>query len=549
MPRTLHSARLYAQTIRHLRPIQVINRLWRLIYRPRPRFPVATAALSFPAVADWLPKHSAILSESTLRILNRDVFVDRSTWVSVDLPKLLLYNLHYFDFLFGSTGRESALVWLDRWIREVPVGASPGWDPYPTSLRVFNWIKWRMSNQEIADTAGIDSSLLAQVDWLSRRFEYHLLGNHLFENAKSLVAAGLFFLGGPADKWLRKGTDVLLEQLDEQILEDGGHFERSPMYHAILLEGILDLLIMLRRSRSGNAQVSRLDAPLTRAAERMTGWMSAISFPGRPLAFFNDTAEGIAPQPAALIERARELGIDCPDTASRTTHLAQSGYVVCRQGEMHLIFDVGPVGPDYLPGHAHADTLSFELTLGDTPVFVNSGISTYDPGPTRDFQRSSSAHNTVSVDGLDSSEMWAAFRVARRARASDVNIVMDENHIVVTARHDGFMRRHRTSAIHRREIEIGANCAVIRDRLSGHYRDATAFFHLHPCIEVTQLDPRTFRLSLSNALRLRLSVNGPGSVAIEDTAYYPSFNLTERNKTIVCRWQGRESVVKVTIEP
>ena len=79
------------------------------------------------------------------------------------------------------------------------------------------------------------------------------------------------------------------------------------------------------------------------------------------------------------------------------------------------LLDVAPVGPDYLPGHAHADTLSFELSLFGQRVLVNSGTSQYEAGPERSRQRGTAAHNTVIVDGHDSSEVWAGFRVARRA--------------------------------------------------------------------------------------------------------------------------------------
>ena len=81
-----------------------------------------------------------------------------------------------------------------------------------------------------------------QVRFLRKRLEIHLLGNHLFANAKALVFAGLYFTGNEADEWLGKGLAILEREVPEQVLRDGGHFERSPMHHGIILEDLLDLL-------------------------------------------------------------------------------------------------------------------------------------------------------------------------------------------------------------------------------------------------------------------------------------------------------------------
>ncbi len=85
-------------------------------------------------------------------------------------------------------------------------------------------------------------SLAVQVRFLRKRLEVHLLGNHLFANAKALVFAGLYFSGDEAEEWLQKGLSILEREVPEQVLGDGGHFERSPMYHSIILEDLLDLV-------------------------------------------------------------------------------------------------------------------------------------------------------------------------------------------------------------------------------------------------------------------------------------------------------------------
>src|SRR5690606_28347458 len=169
------------------------------------------------------------------------------------------------------------------------------------------------------------------------------------------------------------------------------------------------------------------------SAMRMLEWANVMAHPDGDIAFFNDAAFGIAPDLKALTAYASDLGLAMPSTAPMTRLLKDSGYARMEAGPAVLLADVAPVGPDYLPGHAHADTLSFELSVHGERMLVNGGTSTYENGPDRWRQRGTAAHNTVVVDGEDSSEEWAAFRVARRARVQDISMGEGHGTIVLSA--------------------------------------------------------------------------------------------------------------------
>ena len=115
-------------------------------------------------------------------------------WNNSSWAKLWLYNLHYFDDLTAINSRKRA-GWhnfiLEKWIDENQVGKGNGWEPYTISLRIVNWIKWSLSGNELNKNHII--SLNTQVHYLTKNLETHLLGNHLFANAKALIFAGLFF--------------------------------------------------------------------------------------------------------------------------------------------------------------------------------------------------------------------------------------------------------------------------------------------------------------------------------------------------------------------
>src|SRR5262249_13815017 len=145
--------------------------------------------------------------------------------------KLWRYNLHYFDDLNAydaAQRQEWHCSLLSQWVCENTPGFGTGWEPYPTSLRMVNWIKWVLTGNRLP--AECIQSLAVQARWLSQRLEIHLLGNHLLANAKALLFAGIFFDGAEADEWLVRGLRILEREVAEQVLPDGGHIERSPMY-------------------------------------------------------------------------------------------------------------------------------------------------------------------------------------------------------------------------------------------------------------------------------------------------------------------------------
>lgn len=481
----------YAHTIRHLRPVQIYGRAWFRIHRPRadtrPAPPVASRTSSWHA---WTWRTCSLHGGNTFTFLNVEGAVATAVdWDDPSRSKLWRYNLHYFDDLVSTgcdarVGAHRALI--ARWIRENPPAAGTGWEPYPTSLRIVNWIKWALAREPAAlDREALDS-LAVQVRWLRARLEVHLLGNHLWANAKALAFAGAFFDGPEAARWRRQGLTLLDREIGEQILPDGGHFELSPMYQAIVIEDLLDLL-NLSHVFPG-AIPAHLAVRLRDTATRMLRWQRVMTHPDGEIAFFNDAAFGIAAPRAALAEYASRVGItDDPAPLQPIEPLRESGYVRLEAGGAVLICDAAPIGPDHLPGHAHADTLSFELSLDGHRVLVNGGTSTYQSGEARQHQRGTAAHNTVVVDGEDSSETWGAFRVARRARPFGVAWRQEAGALSLEASHDGY-RRLPGRVTHHRRWTLTARGLTVDDRLDGRVRSARAFLHLHPDVRPDRLE-------------------------------------------------------------
>lgn len=537
---------LLLHTLRHLQPLQLYGRLWFRLYRPRPQTALAPglrlAPKCFVAVA---ARRASLLGPGQLRLLNEDVSIAAAgDWQGVGRSDLLRYNLHYFDDLsaFDSAQRRAwQLGLIQRWVAENPPAVGVGWAPYPTSMRIVNWIKGALAGLALPETAR--QSLAVQVRHLRKRLEWHLLGNHLFANAKALVFAGCWFEGDEAARWRAKGLRIIDRELPEQVLVDGGQFERSPMYHALALEDLLDL-INLAGVYPDCIDAARV-AQWREVAARMWRWLLAMCHPDGEIAFFNDAAIGVAPAPLQLYEYARRLGIEEPAPLSELEQLQPSGYLRLELGPAVLLIDAAPIGPDYLPGHAHADSLSFELSLHGRRVLVNTGIDRYGTDAERVRQRGTAAHNCVVVDGEDSSEVWSGFRVARRAYPFGLTVERRADEIVVECAHDGY-RRLPGRVVHRRQWRLRVDGLEIVDRVEGECSSVRAHFHLHPSMEVGECGGvRSGALQVGDGLAVSWEVHG-GMGRVASSSHRPEFGLSlpaselqvdfGRSRQVLTRW-------------
>lgn len=471
--------------------------------------------------------------------LNETHSITDQGWDGLTLEKLWRYNLHYFDDLNAQDANvrtEWHRALLLRWVRENPPALGTGWEPYPTSLRIVNWIKWALSGNALPQECA--QSLAVQTRWLSRRLEIHLLGNHLFSNAKAMVFAGLFFEGPEAEAWIEKGLRILEREVPEQILPDGGQFERSTMYHALALEDMLDLVNMT--AAFSDAVPSRWQSRVAGWFEQigpMRDWLTAMCHPDGEISFFNDAAIGIAPPPSELERYAQAIGFEPrPYRNVEVMHLRDSGYIRLERNEMVALLDVAPVGPDYLTGHAHADTLSFELSLYGKRVFVNSGTSCYGESAERMRQRGTAAHTTLMLNGHNSSMVWGGFRVAHRARVLGPKIWQKKDAVCIEAGHDGYQQLP-GRPIHWRCWRAGKGYLQVEDRVEGSGEHLVEiFFYLHPNMRPLRVDDGAIAIQERTGTRIfRMHMESPGNLHLEKSIWHPGFGLSVPSFRIVFR--------------
>lgn len=562
-------------TVRYLRPSQIIGQIRHRVKKQfeNPERFRSLSAPPFPGckwqpISPFLPSGSqgnpvsAVLS-GTMTFLNQSQSINwMPDWERAGVPKLWLYNLHYFDWLWAFSRDESApspdagfdharsvaLHWIE--YHDLMKGRV-GWEPYPVSLRLMNWCAFFFGHYRhltLADQPFCNllwESIYRQTEWLGSHLEYHLLGNHLLENAAALSLAGSCFEGPDAERWLRVGAKLLREQSHEQILDDGLHFERSPMYHT----RVAYLFLMLYNT--GDKQLQGLIAPYLPGIIKA---LNVLCHPDGRIALLNDSAMGIYSEPQDLFEYADKLGLqDCrrPRNERDAWSLSSAGYFGFREDDgTYIVCDAGNIGPDYIPGHAHADTFSFELSLRGHRVIVDSGVYDYEWSELRRYCRSTAAHNTVEIQGQNQSEVWGAFRVARRAYVHEVRWTPRNDGFDLIASHDGYTRLA-GKPVHRRSFTYQAGgFLTFADRVDAAKPvTCRSYLHLHPECSCGLLDERTASVSYPGG-RFQVSFSGPGKLDLEEGIYCPEFTIKRKNKNLVFMWSSRSSPeITCTIQP
>jgi len=521
-------------TIKYLKAGQILNRIKRKFIKPKVNLiDIPNNSYPYSRIKPVIQCSQRMYGESSFKFLNKEFTLQVSEdWNAKNQDKLWLYNLHYFDDL-NAINSEQRTDWhkslIQNWIENNPVGFGNGWEPYPSSLRIVNWVKWFLLNLNSNNNVNqmwLDS-LVIQTRFLSQNLEYHLLGNHLFTNAKALVFAGLFFNGEETDYWYQLGLNIINKELSEQVLSDGGNFELSPMYHAIFLEDLLDLVNIhqaFNRNLPDNFENKIL---------QMLEWLKFMCHPDKEIAFFNDSTLGIAPSFIELLSYSNRLGIVFKNNqVNRLTHLEESGYIRVEYENLVLIADVADIGPDYIPGHGHADALSFELSLFGRRVIVNSGISTYEIGIDRYKQRSTELHSTITVDNQNSSEVWSGFRVANRAKVFNIKKFKYSNSVNFSACHDGY-KKLQGRVFHCRHWSVSSNSIKIVDNITGNgMHKIRSALPLHPSVVINHVQGSSISLNISGNI-VKINFEGKGELKVIESKYYPEFGSSITNKHLI----------------
>lgn len=496
----------FIRTARHFHPDQIRMKVLyslRKAKAERGRLPLADpftlsiSPLEFRARIQVHPEYK----EGTFTFLNQShTFEFAPDWNYRQHGALWNYRLNSFEYLQQhSVSAQQGLSLIREFIHTSSHNRTL-YNSYCVSQRILNWISF-LSRYQIRD-AEINVFLWRQAYYLSLNPEYHLRNNHLLDNGFALLRAGLFFA---EERFFHAAQAILITELNKQILDDGAHFELSPMYQSIILWRLLE---SIDHMRTVSSDYSPLQSLLKDSAARMTGWLSTVAFENGELPRMNDCADDGMPPLTSLFDYSHLLGIKAEHRPLRA-----SGLRKFRNRHFELLFDVNGLSPAEAPGHAHADALHFILHVFGAPFIIDTGVSTYEKCIIRQHERSTAAHNTVTVAGKNQSELYGNFRVGRRARILHVK---EAGHVIEAA-HDGYKSE---GVIHKRRIEFHDREIVITDLLEGRTGiPAVAFLHVD----------KKCGLHLENGRLIskfvRIGFEGAGQIECCDTWHSPAFGV------------------------
>jgi uncharacterized heparinase superfamily protein len=510
-----------------------------------------------------------ILAKQEFTFLNLPVrFNNKINWTSDYPSRLWGYNLNYFDFLLPVSiyinVEKDIVKWekinniINEWIEVYDYKHNVLSSPYVVSLRIFNLLYFILLTNNL--TKYNSSSIIVKYMYtdflfLSDNLELDIKGNHLIKNLKSLIILGYFFNTKISVKIAKDSFKLLLKEIDEQILKDGGHFERSIMYHVIVTQDFLEIIYFMRLLNITVPDEFQAKSGL------MLDFLEAVTHPDGDISLFNDSALNTAAEAADVLFAGAGLLDKEPSVYAKPGLLSYlfsyemkslkykellqeskrfdarpySGYFALSNSYGKMILDCGDLAPDYLPGHAHNDMLSFEFSIKDRRYIVDTGVYEYEPGVFRDKCRSTLSHNTVAVNGAEQSEQWASFRMARRGRIIRCDWKEGNKYNIVSAARSQYNSK---KSLHMRTVlehQDGFWIVLDNVRATGklpHY----SHLHLHP-----ELNPVvTQKGIIADQLVIQpFSIDSSYDVNLLKNLYFPEFGLKqERTSISICTLAG-----------
>ena len=349
-------------------------------------------------------------SESPLGIMEWTHFLNRHHF----LRKVTQALAETGDIQYGAYLEETVTGWISS--NPVPVnsngGAGPWWETLSTAWRLWEWLWIKGIAWPCASFHNPAKEMMLRSLW---EHAHHLMDHHGHPNNWMIVESAALTLAGmclpefqEAESWIEEGILRLKNEFNRQFMNDGAHYEFSPLYQAICLQALLDVKRVA--SLQDIALPDEFGTPLEKAVE----YFSALCRPDFTWPAFNDSgsaANALSNIGVDLMRLTGELfhrkdfdwigskGAYGDSPAATIKGFPDAGIGIMRSGydpKAHfLAFRAGQAGMT----HVHEDALSLEVVAHGIPCLIDPGITSYAPGPMTDYYRSAAAHNMLLLDG------------------------------------------------------------------------------------------------------------------------------------------------------
>ncbi|MBW1707070.1 MAG: alginate lyase family protein, partial [Deltaproteobacteria bacterium] len=525
---------------------------------------------------DWNRDHASGKKASMLFAPSIDY---RDFQVTGDCKLVWEPNRHHQLVVLGRAYRaggdiryaEEVVRQIESWLRQCPFGRGMNWrSPMELAIRLINWV-WAIDL--IRDSGALTGELRKRVLYsvylhlweITRKYSRgSSANNHLIGEAAGVFIATNYFSWLPdAPRWRKESRNILSREIIAQTYADGCTQEQALGYQLFVLQFFLVAGIVARRMGYDfpNAYWSRL--------EKMLEFVGALDEGGGNLTLFGDCDDGYVldlgngpgdvdgllsvgavlfghpgfknwagsyPEVARWLlggsSREQFAGITelNDDKQLESRAFPEAGYYLLQCGtrgssdRVSILFDCGALGFKSIAAHGHADALSFTLRAFGVDVFVDPGTYDYFSFPEwREYFRSTRAHNTIVVDGIDQSEMSGSFMWGRKADARCIRWEPREGGGSVKGEHDGYARL-KDPVVHRRTLNLDGESGTltIRDEIvARETHEVSVYFHVSEFCSVSGLHTNTFEIAV-----------GEGTVTLEMDQRLTVSTLTGSEKPI-----------------
>lgn len=511
---------------------------------------------------DSFREKSKSVAAGKLTFLNETVEFDSGEVIAMDAPQILEQSLHWqlkcwgFEHLEWTwLGYEDSQelpneaiavhrAWMDEWRGNYPIAADTDylrqyWMPHSVCLRILNWARYDALFHE-----GLDSDFRRQIRefiykhgaFLSDNVEHGVGGNHLIENAVALVVAGVY-----ADErsWREQGARLFERGAGEQFFDDGGHFERSPMYHLIVCQRYLTAHSLL-------SAVGEESEDVQRCSSEAVEFLKQLRPPDGQIPLLNDSVFGEALELDECVSYARGVGVACGSDTGLSTDcssesMPDSGFYWFGEQDNWMLVAAHESAVPHMPAHAHAHPGHVSLWLDGERVLTDTGVYEYAAGPRRDRARSVRGHNTVQVGEDEPVRMASSFWLWGQI---DPTVDVNDRGGCLRMSYDGG-GIGRPSYSHERQVideEVGWR---VTDRLTCE-GPARSRLHVHPAYEASREGDGVM---IANGERVvRIEPRNCDSLRLETAPYYPEFGERLDRDVIVLERVGT-GTLDVQIQP
>jgi hypothetical protein len=463
-----------------------------------------------------------------------------------ELPRLQhLITLSKAYYLTGNDKYAAEVVeQLDGFVNQSPYLLGVNWImPMEAGIRLISicWLTLFLEaylRRDLETCALIQKIVTSHTDFVTANFSrYSSANNHLVAEATGVFLASIVFRHLPKmDEYRKRAHSILSREITRQFYADGVNKEQTThyqiaCYNCFLLAGLLgkrngidfpdEYWKRLEKGAKFIVELSGRDLSIPYIGDKDDGRTivlsemsdkaaqsllatAAVLFQRRDFkeraGFFDEMSFWLLGLQGKIIFNSMDSQNVLLDGSSR---FEQGGYCILssnRGGEYKLIFDCGPLGFESIAAHGHADALSFILSANGREFFIDPGTYTFNAdSPYRNYFRSTTAHNTIVVDGLNQSEWAGPFLWSRKAKSFVTDWVSSERCDKVSGWHDGY-HRLKDPVTHRRAIEFDKKAGTIR---IGDYIEAkdthsiTQYFHLSPQCEIDVITKNRFLITNS----------------------------------------------------